>query len=244
MVGGDGTMAIAAQVAESGVRVVGVPKTIDRDVIASWTTFGFDSAVNTAVDAIDKLHTTAMSHQRIMVCELMGRNTGWIALYSGIAGGVCAIVIPEIPYDVEVIADHIRRREAEGHTYHIVVCAEGARPKGGAVHRSARTGRYHGLAEDLAADLSERTGKEARSVNPGHMLRGGAPTVSDRVLALWFGSAAVTALHEGASGVMIAFMPPGFERIPLLDVAARTNFVPTDAHEIMTARNMGICFGE
>jgi 6-phosphofructokinase 1 len=243
MVGGDGTMHIADDVARSGVPVVGVPKTIDRDVVGTWTTFGFDTAVSNATDAIDKLHTTAESHQRLFTVEVMGRDTGWIALYAGIAGGAHMIAIPEVPYDPDVYARHILGREAAGCHYHILVCSEGVRPVGGEQTRSERTGRYSGIGELLATDLSERTGKEARSVALGHVIRGGAPTVFDRILALRFGSAAVSTLDRGESGVMVAFNPPGFTSIPLGEVANRIRRVGPDAHELATARNLGISFG-
>lgn len=243
MAGGDGTMQIADDVARSGIRVVGVPKTIDRDVVGTWTTFGFDTAVANATDAIDKLHTTAESHQRLFTVEVMGRDTGWIALYSGIAGGAHMIAIPELPYHPEVFAEHILRREAAGYRYHILVCSEGAVTAGGESIRSERTGRYSGVAEQLAADLSRRTGKEARSVALGHVIRGGAPTVFDRVLGLRFGSAAVSALDRGESGIMVAFDPPGFVSIPLADVANRISRVSADEHAMSTARNLGISFG-
>ena len=243
MVGGDGTMHIADEVARSGVRVVGVPKTIDRDVVGTWTTFGFDTAVSNATDSIDKLHTTAESHQRLFTVEVMGRDTGWIALYAGIGGGAHMIAIPEMPYDPEVFAEHIRQREDVGCRYHILVCSEGAVAAGGELTRSERTGRYSGIGELLARDLAHRTGKEARSVALGHVIRGGAPTVFDRVLALRFGSAAVSALDRGESGVMVAFQPPGFVSVPLADIANRIQRVSRDEHALATARNLGISFG-
>ncbi len=243
MVGGDGTMQIADEVARTGIRVVGVPKTIDRDVVGTWTTFGFETAVANATDAIDKLHTTAEAHQRLFTVEVMGRDTGWIALYAGIGGGAHMIAIPEFPYDIDVFAEHIRRREANGSRYHLLVCSEGARSTGGETVKSERTGRYSGIGEQLAAELAHRTGKEARSVALGHVIRGGAPTVFDRVLGLRFGSAAVSALSRGESGVMVAFSPPGFRSLPLSEVANRTNRVTPDEHALATARNLGISFG-
>ncbi len=243
MAGGDGTMQIADDVARTGMRVIGVPKTIDRDVVGTWMTFGFDTAVSNATDAIDKLHTTAEAHQRLFTVEVMGRDTGWIALYSGIGGGAHMIAIPEFPYDIEVFAEHIRRREADGHRYHILVCSEGARAKGGETVKSERTGRYSGIAEQLATELSQRAEKEARSVALGHVIRGGAPTTFDRVLGLRFGSAAVSALSRGESGVMVAFNPPGFRSIPLSEVANRIARVTPDEHVLATARNLGINFG-
>lgn len=243
MAGGDGTMGIAHVLAEAGLRVVGVPKTIDRDVVGTWMTFGFDSAVNAAAGAIDALHSTAASHNRLMVVEVMGRDTGWIALYAGIAGGAHMIALPELPYRVEAFAAHIREREARGERYHILVCAEGARAAGEDAHVSERTGRYGGVAEALAAELQERTGKDARSLSLGHLLRGGSPTVNDRVLSLQFGAAAVGAIQRGESDVMIAFSPPKFVTVPLADVADRTQRVTPDAHEVETAESLGITFG-
>lgn len=243
MVGGDGTMQIADQVAGTGLRVVGVPKTIDRDVEGTWTTFGFDTAVANATDAIDKLHTTAEAHQRLFTVEVMGRDSGWIALFAGIAGGAHMIAMPEFPFDVQVFADHIGRREADGSRYHILVCSEGARPRGGETVRSERTGRYSGIAEQLATDLSALTGKEARSVSLGHVIRGGAPNVFDRVLGLRFGSAAVSALDRGETGIMVAFNPPGFTSVPLSEVANRLKLVSDDEPGLATARNLGISFG-
>ena len=243
MAGGDGTMQIADEVARTGIHVVGVPKTIDRDVEGTWTTFGFDTAVANATDAIDKLHTTADAHQRLFTVEVMGRDSGWIALFSGIAGGAHMIAIPEFPFDTDVFAEHIRQREADGYRYHILVCSEGARPRGGETVRSERTGRYSGIAEQLATDLAEMTGKEARSVSLGHVIRGGAPNVFDRVLGLRFGSAAVSALDRGETGIMVAFNPPGFTSIPLSEVANRLKLVCEDEPGLATARNLGISFG-
>ncbi len=174
----------------------------------------------------------------------MGRDTGWIALYAGIGGGAHMIAIPEIPYEAEAFAEHIRSRERRGERYHIMVAAEGARPRGGEPLRRERTGQYGGVAEALAADLQARTGKTARALSLGHLLRGGVPTVFDRVLGLRMGSAAVTCLDQGESGVMIGFRPPGFAPVPLSDVAGRIERVGPDAHELRTARNLGISFGE
>lgn len=243
MAGGDGTMAIAHTIYQAGVRVVGVPKTIDRDLQGTWTTFGFDTAVNTATEAVDKLHTTVSSHHRLMVIEVMGRDTGWIALYAGIGGGAHMIAIPEIPYDVHVFAEHIQRREAQGLDYHILVASEGAHPANREASVDERTGRYGGIGERLAKELSDLTGKESRSISLGHLLRGGPPTVFDRVLGLRFGSAAVSALEMGESGVMISFQPPAMTSVPLIDVAGKINPVTAQAHEIRTAQNLGISFG-
>jgi ATP-dependent phosphofructokinase / diphosphate-dependent phosphofructokinase len=241
--GGDGSMGIAKLLADRGLRVIGVPKTIDRDVACTWTTFGFDSAVNTATEALDRLHTTTASHDRLMVVEVMGRDAGWIALYTGIAGGAHMIALPEIPYHLDVFARHVAEREEAGARYHILVAAEGARPAGGDVEVSARTGRYGGIAEQLAAELHEATGKDARSLSLGHLLRGGSPTTFDRVLGVRFGSAAISALHRGESGVMISFQPPAMLTVPLDEVAGHNHLVSVHTHELQTALNLGISFG-
>jgi ATP-dependent phosphofructokinase / diphosphate-dependent phosphofructokinase len=244
IVGGDGSMQIANLLAKSGLRVVGVPKTIDRDVVHTSTTFGFDSAVNVATEALDKLHLTAESHDRLMVVEVMGRDTGWIALHAGIAGGAHMIALPEFPYDVRVFADHILGREKKGYRYHIMVCAEGAKPIGqddAQVH--ARTGRYGGVAEVLAAEIAELTGTDSRSISLGHLLRGGTPTTFDRQLGLRFGSAAVSALVRGEEGVMVAFRANTFHMVPIWAVAGKVNRVNDETPEFQTAQNFDICFG-
>jgi ATP-dependent phosphofructokinase / diphosphate-dependent phosphofructokinase len=241
--GGDGSMGIAKMLSDQGVRVVGVPKTIDRDVSCTWTTFGFDSAVNTATEALDRLHTTTASHDRLMVIEVMGRDAGWIALYAGIGGGAHMIALPEVPYYLDVYARHIAQREQNGARYHMLVASEGARPAGGDTEVSDRTGRYGGIGERLAADLHEATGKEARSIALGHLLRGGAPTTFDRVLGVRFGSAAVSALHRGEAGVMVSFQPPAMVTVPLTEVVGRRHLVSVHTHELQTALNMGISFG-
>lgn len=214
MAGGDGTMQIANQLASHGLRVVGVPKTIDRDVVRTWMTFGFDSATSVATEAIDRLHSTAAAHRRVFVVEVMGRDVGWIALYAGISGGAHAIAIPEIPYRTQVFANYILEREGWGSTYHILVASEGAREAGGEALRSERTGRYSGVAEKLAADVARLTGNETRSLSLGHLLRGGPPTGFDRMLGLRFGEAAVSAIEYGESGVMIASIRQASRRSP------------------------------
>lgn len=243
MAGGDGTIRIAQEMAADGMAVVVVPKTIDRDVPETHTTFGFDTAVNTAAEALDRLHSTAESHQRVMVMEVMGRDSGWIALHAGMGGGACAILLPEFPFDPDVLTRHILAREAAGHSYHVLICSEGAKPAGGAVQTSARTGKYGGIAEWIATHLAETTGKDTRSVSLGHLLRGGAPSVRDRVLGLRFGSAAVSAVLRGDFGTMVAYVPPGFTTVPLERVAGRIRVVERATHELRTATNMGICFG-
>ena len=248
-VGGDGSLAIAAVLAQKGIRVVSVPKTIDNDLDKTVATFGFDTAVTFATECIDRLHATAQSHQRIMVVEVMGRYAGWIALDAGISGAAHAILIPEIPYDLRKVAEKIRWREDSGRTYSIVVVAEGAKPKDGAatVATKAEGGhaeRLGGVGEVVARQLQELTGKDARSVVLGHLLRGGTPTATDRLLSLRFGAAAVRALADGASNIMVALDPPIVHYVPIEEVAGRMKLVPTDCDTILTGRNLGISFGD
>jgi 6-phosphofructokinase 1 len=248
-IGGDGSLTIAHGLWKKGIPVVGVPKTIDNDVVGTESTFGFDTAVATATDALDKVHTTAESHDRVMVVELMGRYAGWIALHSGLSGSADVILIPEIPFDVDRVCAKIRAREAAGRHFSIVVVAEGARPKDGAVAlvEPAKLGmveRLGGIAAQVAEAIAERTGKETRSVVLGHLQRGGSPTTFDRLLALRFGSAAVRAIHDGAFGTVVVYAPPNVNRIPIAEVMGRQKLVPLDSGIILTARNLGISFGD
>ena len=248
-IGGDGSLAIAHRLSEMGLKVVGVPKTIDNDVVCTEATFGFDSAVSTATDALDKLHTTAESHDRVMVVELMGRHAGWIALHSGISATADVILIPEIPFNIEVVAEKIREREREGRHFAIVVVAEGAVPQGGDLVLSERrvagsSDRLGGVGAKVAQAISEMTGKETRTLVLGHLQRGGSPTTFDRLLALRFGSAAVRAIAEGDFGTMVAFHPPVVDRVPIADVVGRMKSVPLDSGVILTARHLGISFGD
>src|SRR3970282_883142 len=204
-IGGDGTLGIALGLMAKGIPVVGVPKTIDNDVGGTVATFGFDTAVATATDAIDRLHSTAESHERVMVVEVMGRHAGFIALNSGIAGSADVILIPEIPFDIAKVCDKIRRREAEGRHFSIVVVAEGAIPKGGAVSLiDPEHQRLAGIADKVAHSIQGMTGKETRSLVLGHLLRGGSPTTFDRLLGLRFGGAAVRLIAHGEVGYMVA----------------------------------------
>jgi 6-phosphofructokinase 1 len=248
-VGGDGSLTIANALYQKGLRVIGVPKTIDNDLDKTFTTFGFDTAVAFATECVDRLHTTAESHQRVMVVEVMGRYAGWIALHAGIAGGAHAILIPEIPFDLETVAAKIRGRDAVGRMYTIVVVAEGARPAHGkhAVLEPAEIGhaeRLGGIGEDLASALQEQTGKDVRVVVLGHLLRGGSPTSFDRLAAMRFGTAAVRALEEGQSGVMVSLAFPNVIYVPLSEVAGRMKGVPLDCDTLQTGRDMRICFGD
>ena len=249
VVGGDGSLTIAYALSQKGLRVVGVPKTIDNDLDKTVTTFGFDTAVAFATECIDRLHSTAQSHQRVMVIEVMGRYAGWIALNSGIAGGVHAILIPEIPYDLEKVAARIRSRDQDGRLDSLVVVAEGARPNDGdrAVMKAAAAGgaeRLGGIGEQVTAELQELTGKDCRLVVLGHLLRGGSPTSFDRLTALRFGAAAIRALEEGQSGIMVALAFPNVVYVPLDQVAGRMKAVPLNSDTLLTGRDLGICFGD
>ncbi|MBK6293287.1 MAG: ATP-dependent 6-phosphofructokinase [Rhodoferax sp.] len=248
-VGGDGSLTIANDLHRKGLRVVGVPKTIDNDLDKTYTTFGFDTAVSFATECLDRLHSTAESHQRVMVVEVMGRYAGWIALHAGISGGAHAILIPEIAFDIEKVAAKVRERDAEGRLYCLVVVAEGAQPKRGqrAVLASAEAGhaeRLGGMGEHVATELARLTQKDARVVVLGHLLRGGSPTSFDRLAALRFGTAAVRALEEGLSGVMVALAFPNVNYVSLEEVAGRMKAVPPDSDTLQTGRDLGISFGD
>ncbi len=246
-VGGDGSLEIAHALHKKGCRVVGVPKTIDNDLEKTVITFGFDTAVAFATECLDRLHTTAASHGRIMVVEVMGRYAGWIALNCGIAGSADVILIPEIPFDIEVVVQKIQQRDAQGRNFSIVVVSEAAHPIGGKIIAQAQFGRQErlgGIGEILAAELEQRTGKETRLVVLGHLLRGGSPTAFDRLTALRFGAAAVRALAEGIFGIMVALDPPNVRYVPLEKVTKRTKTVPLDSDVIRTARDLGICLGD
>jgi phosphofructokinase-like protein len=248
-IGGDGSLAIAAVLAKLGLRVIGVPKTIDNDLDGTVVTFGFDTAVSFATEAIDRLHSTADAHRRIMVVEVMGRYAGWIALNAGVSSSADAILLPEIPYDLAKVADVIARREAEGQKHAIVVVAEGARPKDGTISLIAKktageNERLGGAGERVTAELVAITKREARTVVLGHLLRGGTPTTFDRLLSLRFGAAAVRALAAGASGVMVALDPPTVKHVPLEEATRRMKTVPLDCDTMQTARELGISFGD
>ena len=249
VIGGDGTLAIAHEFSKRGIPLVGVPKTIDNDIVGTVSCFGFDTAVNFATDAIDRLHSTAEAHHRVMVVEVMGRNAGWIALYAGVAGGADAILIPEIPFDLNVVAAHLREREAWGARFSIVVVAEGAVPIGGKVSLiaqgdAATAERLGGLSAILARQLEVLTGKESRYVVLGHLQRGGTPTSHDRDLATRFGGRAVECILRGEFDVMVASQPPDIVTIPLADVGGKQKRVPPDFDLIRTARALGITFGD
>ncbi len=247
-IGGDGSLTIANAFAKKGLRVVGVPKTIDNDLDKTVITFGFDTAVSFATACIDRLHSTAEAHQRVMVVEVMGRYAGWIALNSGVSGTADVILIPEIPYDIQKVAQKIYDREKRGAKFSIVVVAEGAKPKGGTVSvvskELGRAERLGGAGETVAKEIQAATGKETRCVVLGHLLRGGSPTTFDRLISLRFGAAAVRALDDGNSGVMVALDPPTVRYVPLEQATHRMKIVPLDCDTILSARNLGISFGD
>jgi 6-phosphofructokinase 1 len=247
-VGGDGSLTIANALAKKGVRIVGVPKTIDNDLSRTVVTFGFDTAVSFATECIDRLHSTAASHRRVMVVEVMGRYAGWIALNCGISGTADVILLPEIPYDLARVSEKVAERFSEGRGFAIVVVAEGACPKGGrrsVVEKKAGSAeRLGGIGERVAAEIHESTRRETRHVVLGHLLRGGTPTTFDRLIALRFGAAAVRALASGKTGVMVALDPPRVLYVPLAEATKRMKTVPLDCDSLLTARELGICLGD
>lgn len=247
-VGGDGSMKIAHGLAQKGLWVVGVPKTIDNDLEQTVVTFGFQTAVAFAVEALDRLHTTAESHQRVIIVEVMGRYAGWIALHAGIAGSADAILIPEIPYNIQKVANKILERDQLGRPFSIVVIAEGAKPIDGTTSIIGKTvgqaERLGGVGEKITTELEKLTGKECRAVILGHLLRGGSPIAEDRLLALRFGAAAIRALEEGQRGVMVALDPPNVKYVPLELCTNRMKLVPLESDVMKTARDLGIVFGD
>ncbi len=241
-IGGEGTQAIALQIARMGAPIVGVPKTIDNDLPGTDRTFGFDTALQVATDAIDRLHTTAASHNRIMVVEVMGRHVGWIALHSGIAGGADVILIPEIPFDINKIAIKVNERYDSGSSFCIVVVAEGAMPKGGAA--SYQEGRLGGIGNMVTEQLGKLTGKDARCVVLGHLQRGGGPTPYDRILATRYGAAAVNAIHDGITSEMVALRAQDITTVPLEEATGHIKTVRLHSDLIRTARGLGVEFGD
>lgn len=247
IVGGDGSMATAQQLQEAGINCIGVPKTIDNDLEATATTFGFDSAVDVVMDALDRLHTTATSHKRVMVVEAMGRHAGWIALHAGIAGGADIILIPEIPFDYEKIADVIKARDMAGYLGTVLVAAEGARPRHGQqVKHEVEGGEFRlgGIGEIVAHEIAKRTGKETRCCVLGHLQRGGAPTVLDRILATRFGVKAVQLANEGHFGSMVSYQNYQVRHVPIADAVNRLRLVPPNGELVQTARDVDISFGD
>jgi ATP-dependent phosphofructokinase / diphosphate-dependent phosphofructokinase len=248
-VGGDGSLSIAHQMHLFGIPIVGVPKTIDNDLAATTTTFGFDSAVACATDALDRLHTTAESHNRVMVLEVMGRYAGWIAIYAGVAGGADVILIPEIPFQYESVFTAIREREKKGKHFTLVVAAEGAKPAGGNYVTSAgqeqnREARLGGIGAVVAAEIEKHTGKETRAMVLGHLQRGGSPTYTDRVLCTLFGAKAVELITEGRFGRMVAHNGRFVDSVPLADAIGHLRTVPLDEGFVHATRSLGICLGD
>ncbi|MEX0909582.1 MAG: ATP-dependent 6-phosphofructokinase [Gemmatimonadaceae bacterium] len=248
-IGGDGSLAIAKQLCDKGLRIVCVPKTIDNDISGTITTFGFDTAVNTALEAIDKLHTTAESHDRVMVMEVMGRNSGFIALHAGLAGTADVILIPEIPYDIDKVCEKIMARDLVGKKFSIVVIAEGAYPKGGSESilgesLPGEAKRLGGVCEELAQIIQRKTGKESRSLTLGHLQRGGQPTGYDRLLATRFGGAAIKAIEDERWGTMLALQSPHIVTIPIEDALREPKRVDPNHDIVLTARATGVSFGD
>jgi 6-phosphofructokinase 1 len=250
IVGGDGTLAIAFRLLKEGLPIVGIPKTIDNDLAGTDLTFGFDTAVAIATEAIDRVHTTAQSHHRIMIVEVMGHKAGWIALYAGVAGGGDIILIPEIPYSVPAVLAKVRDREARGKRFSIVVVAEGARPRGGEavvkkiVARASDPIRFGGVGFALGEELEKESGMEARAVVLGHLQRGGSPTAFDRILATRLGAEAVNLIATGAFGRMVAFRNNDVTSVPLETPGAGPRLVPLDHPLIAAARAIGTSFGD
>ncbi|HEY6220449.1 MAG TPA: ATP-dependent 6-phosphofructokinase [Gemmatimonadaceae bacterium] len=248
-VGGDGSLAIAKRLCDKGMKIVGVPKTIDNDVSGTITSFGFDTAVNTALEAIDKLHTTAESHDRVIVLEVMGRHAGFIALHSGLAGTADVILIPEIPYEIGKVCDKIAARDRAGRRFSIVVVAEGAFPRGGDVSvlgesMPGEAKRVGGVCETIAREIQKRTGKETRSLVLGHLQRGGVPTGYDRLLSMRFGAAAVRAIAAEKWGYMVALQSPHIVAIPIEEALREPKRVDPLHDLVLTARETGISFGD
>lgn len=249
-IGGDGSMRIASQLQALGVGLVGVPKTIDNDLDATDVTFGYDSALHVATEAIDRLHTTAESHHRVMVVEVMGRNAGWIALEAGIAGGADVILLPELPYRIEEISNAVLRRARSGGKFSIVVVSEGALPEGGEpTYQEERAGarggapRLGGVCNRLAEDIADHCGAETRAVVLGHLQRGGSPSPFDRVLGTRFGAAAVHLIARGGLGRMVALRGTQVVDVPIEDAIARPKLVDPNGEVVRAARSVGISFG-
>ncbi len=248
-IGGDGSLSIALQMHEFGIPVVGVPKTIDNDLMGTMMTFGFDSAVACATDALDRLHTTAESHRRVMVLEVMGRYAGWIALFAGVAGGADVILIPEVPFTYDSVCKKIQQREVEGKSFTLIVAAEGAREKGAGFVTSGnqeanREARLGGIGAVVTAEIEKRTGKESRNCVLGHLQRGGSPTPFDRALCSMFGAKAVDLIANRDFGKMVAFTAQHVSAIPIADAVGQLKTVTPESGLIQTARALGISMGD
>lgn len=248
IVGGDGSLTTGLQLYKLGWPIVGVPKTIDNDLSATAMTFGFDSAVSTVVDALDRLHTTAESHKRVMVLEVMGRHAGWIALWGGIAGGANVILLPEVPFNLERVAQFIRQRDAQGYHSTLVVVAEGASlPEGDLVVSDANTGgevRLGGIGDYVSRRLETLTGKDTRACTLGHLQRGGAPTALDRILGMRFGVMAVKLAEEGAFGRMVSYQAYHVDSVLIEDAVNKLRLVDPEGEMVQVAKAVGICLGD
>lgn len=248
-IGGDGTMAASEGMRKLGLPIVGVPKTIDNDLVGTDITFGFDSAVVTATDAVDKIHTTAQSHHRVMIIEVMGRYAGWLALSSGLAGGGDIILLPEFPYDIEAVCSAVKERNAAGKRFSIVVVGEGARPAGGkmVVDRTIETSpdaiRLGGISRQVAAQIEGLINIECRVTILGHLLRGGSPSPFDRLLATQFGTEAVHLAARGEMGQMVAMKEGRISSTPMSEVAGKLRLVKPDSPLVKAALSLGICVG-
>ncbi len=250
IIGGDGSLSIAKELNDKGMKLIGVPKTIDNDLYATDQTFGFDTALTTATEALDKLHTTAESHHRVMVLEVMGRNAGWIALHAGIAGGADVILIPEIPYNINKVAKKINQRSNQNKKFSIIVVAEGAKPIDGDVVVQRRVEesfdpiRLGGIGQVVAREIEVITGKESRVTVLGHLQRGGSPTAFDRILSTRYGTAAVNYLFEGRYGHMVCLRGSSIDTVPLEESITGQRMVSLDSDLLRSARQLGISFGD
>ncbi|MBE2287593.1 MAG: 6-phosphofructokinase [Prosthecobacter sp.] len=249
VVGGDGSLTTALQLYQMGIPVIGVPKTIDNDIQATAMTFGFDSAVAAVVDALDRLHTTAESHKRVIVLEVMGRHAGWIALYGGIAGGADVILLPEIPFQLDHVGQAIRKRDAAGHHSTLVVVAEGARLESGELLTKERVGtkgedRLGGIGDFVAKHIEKSTGKETRACTLGHLQRGGAPTALDRILGVRFGAKAVDLIEQGCFGRMVSYQHYQVGDVSIEEAVHQLRLVNKESEIVKAARAIGISFGD
>lgn len=247
-IGGDGSMNIASKLIKKGLDVVGVPKTIDNDIYGCDVTLGFDTAISIATEAIDRITTTAESHHRLMVVEVMGRYSGWIALYAGIASSADVVLIPEIPFDYDSIEAKIKEREEKGRQYTIIVVAEGAKSKNGEIITKGKSVgqevQLGGIADRVASELSERTGKESRTVVLGHLQRGGSPTTYDRLISLRFGAAAIRCVQEHDYNKLVVLQDNELRRIPITSIEGKRKSVSLESDTVQTARDIGICLGD
>ncbi|NGP88243.1 6-phosphofructokinase [Fodinibius halophilus] len=247
-IGGDGSMSIASRLIKKGLNVVGVPKTIDNDIFNCDVSLGFDTAIDIATGALDRITTTAASHHRIMAVEVMGRYAGWIALYAGIASSADVVLIPEIPFSYDTIVEKIEEREESGQQYTMIVVAEGAKKKDGELVTKGKTVgqqvQLGGIAKQVADELSERTGKESRSVVLGHLQRGGSPSTYDRLISLRYGAAAIRCVQQRDYNKLVVLQDNELTRIPITSIEGKMKSVPLDSDTVQTARDIGICLGD